>query len=170
MGRVVGIDLGTTNSCIAVMESGGPVVIPNGEGSRTTPTIVAFTDSGERLVGQIAKRQLVTSPAGTVYSAKRLIGRRFDSEEATRTRALVPYAIVPALNGDAWIEVRGTAYSPAEIQAIVLRQLRKDAEEYLGEPVDGRGDHGPGLFQRQPAPGHEGRRDDRRSQCAAHRQ
>ena len=135
MGRVVGIDLGTTNSCIAVMESGGPVVIPNGEGSRTTPTIVAFTDSGERLVGQIAKRQLVTSPAGTVYSAKRLIGRRFDSEEVARTRELVPYAIVPALNGDAWIEVRGTAYSPAEIQAVVLRQLRKDAEEYLGEPV-----------------------------------
>jgi len=135
MGRVVGIDLGTTNSCIAVMESGGPVVIPNGEGSRTTPTIVAFTDSGERLVGQIAKRQLVTSPSGTVYSAKRLIGRRFDSEEAARTRGLVPYAIVPALNGDAWIEVRGTAYSPSEIQAIVLRQLRQDAEEYLGEPV-----------------------------------
>ncbi len=135
MSRVVGIDLGTTNSCIAVMESGGPVVIPNGEGSRTTPTIVAFTDSGERLVGQIAKRQLVTSPAGTVYSAKRLIGRRFDSEEVARTRELVPYAIVPALNGDAWVEVHGTAYSPAEIQAIVLRQLRKDAEEYLGEPV-----------------------------------
>ncbi len=135
MGRVVGIDLGTTNSCIAVMETGGPVVIPNGEGSRTTPTIVAFTDSGERLVGQIAKRQLVTSPSGTVYSAKRLIGRRFDSEEVARTRELVPYAIVPALNGDAWIEVRGAAYNPAEIQAIVLRQLRQDAEEYLGEPV-----------------------------------
>jgi molecular chaperone DnaK len=120
---------------MAVMEAGGPAVIPNSEGSRTTPTIVAFTETGERLVGQIAKRQLVTNPASTVYSAKRLTGRRFDSEEITRTRALVPYAIVPAANGDAWVEVRGVAYSPAEIQAIVLRSLRQNAEEYLGETV-----------------------------------
>jgi len=133
--RVVGIDLGTTNSCMAVMEAGGPAVIPNSEGSRTTPTIVAFTETGERLVGQIAKRQLVTNPASTVYSAKRLIGRRFDSEEIRRTRALVPYAIVAAGNGDAWVEVRGSSYSPSEIQAIVLRTLRQNAEEYLGEAV-----------------------------------
>jgi molecular chaperone DnaK len=135
--RVVGIDLGTTNSCVAVMEGGSPVVIPNAEGSRTTPTIVAFTETGERLVGQIAKRQLVTSPASTVFSAKRLIGRRFDSDETARTRQLVPYRIVPASNGDAWVEVRGVAYSPSEIQAIVLRQLRQNAEEYLGEQVGG---------------------------------
>jgi molecular chaperone DnaK len=135
MAKVIGIDLGTTNSCVAVMEGKDAKVIENTEGARTTPSMVAFADSGERLVGQIAKRQLVTSPAGTVYSAKRLIGRRFDSEEVARTRDLVPYAIVPALNGDAWIEVRGTAYSPAEIQAVVLRQLRQDAEDYLGEPV-----------------------------------
>jgi len=133
--RVIGIDLGTTNSCVAVMEGGGPVVIPNAEGSRTTPTIVAFAEGGERLVGQIAKRQSVTNPECTVHSAKRLIGRRYDSEEARRTAALVPYKIVPAANGDAWVEVRGRAYSPSEIQAVVLRQLRRTAEEYLGETV-----------------------------------
>jgi molecular chaperone DnaK len=133
--RVIGIDLGTTNSCVAIMEGGGPVVIPNGEGSRTTPTIVAFTETGERLVGQTAKRQAVTNPDSTVSSVKRLIGRRFDSEEVRRTASLVPYRIVPAPNGDAWVEVRGRAYSPAEVQAVVLRSLRQTAEEYLGEPV-----------------------------------
>ncbi len=135
MSRVVGIDLGTTNSCVAVLEGGGPVVIPNGEGSRTTPTIVAFTDGGERLVGQTAKRQAVTNPECTVTSVKRLIGRRFESEEVRRTAALVPYRIVPAPNGDAWVEVRGRAHSPSEVQAMVLRQLRQTAEDYLGEPV-----------------------------------
>jgi molecular chaperone DnaK len=133
--RVIGIDLGTTNSCVAVMESGGAVVIPNSEGSRTTPTIVAFTDSGERLVGQIAKRQMVTRPEATVFSAKRLTGRRFDSEEVRRHRAIVPYAIVEGDNGDAWIEVGGTRYSPSQVQAMVLRHLRQTAEDYLGEPV-----------------------------------
>jgi molecular chaperone DnaK len=120
---------------MAVMEGGGPVVIPNSEGSRTTPTVVAFTGTGERLVGQTAKRQLVSNPAATVFSAKRLIGRRFDSEEVQRTRAMVPYRIVRAENGDAWVEVGGRAYSPSEIQAIVLRHLRQTAEEYLGEAV-----------------------------------
>jgi molecular chaperone DnaK len=135
MGKVIGIDLGTTNSCVAVMEGGEPVVIPNSEGSRTTPSMVAFTESNERLVGQIAKRQAVTNPDATIYAVKRLMGRRFDSPEAKRAREIVPYRVVAADNGDAWVEVRGKRYSPPEISSMVLAKMKQTAEDYLGEPV-----------------------------------
>ncbi len=135
MKHVIGIDLGTTNSCVAVMEGGGPMVIPNAEGSRTTPSMVAITEAGERLVGHVAKRQAVSNPENTVFSAKRLIGRRFQSEEVSRAKGMIPFKLVANENGDAWVEVRGRAYSPAEIQAIVLQKLKQTAEDYLGESV-----------------------------------
>jgi molecular chaperone DnaK len=135
MPKVIGIDLGTTNSCVAVMEHGDPLVIPNDEGSRTTPSIVAFTQSGDRLVGQIARRQAVTNPERTVYVTKRLIGRRFGDEEVSRTLSMVPYRIVEADNGDAWIEVDKKGWSPPQISAVVLDKMKQIAETYLGEPV-----------------------------------
>ncbi len=135
MSRVVGIDLGTTNSCVAIMESGQPVVIPNADGARTTPSVVAFSASGERLVGQVAKRQASQNPANTVSSVKRLMGRRYDSAEATKQRSHVPYTIVPADNGDAWVEVQGRRMSPPEISAAVLSAMKVVAESYLREPV-----------------------------------
>ena len=135
MGKVIGIDLGTTNSCVAVMEQGEAVVIPNSEGSRTTPSMVAFADGASRLVGQIAKRQAVTNPESTIYSTKRLIGRKFKDREVARTAGSVPYRIVPAENGDAWVEVAGKQLSPAEISAMVLAKMKQTAEDYLGEPV-----------------------------------
>ena len=135
MGKVIGIDLGTTNSCVAVMEQGEAVVIPNSEGSRTTPSMVAFTESGERLVGQIAKRQAITNPEATVHSVKRLIGRKFEDREVKRTTGVVPYRIVAADNLDAWVEVAGKGYSPAEISAMILGKMKQTAEDYLGEPV-----------------------------------
>ena len=135
MSKVIGIDLGTTNSCVAVMEGGDPVVIPNSEGSRTTPSMIAFTDTGERLVGQIAKRQAVTNPENTVFAVKRLIGRRFDAPETKKALTVTPFKVMAAPNGDAWVEVRGKAYSPPEISAIVLMKMKQTAEDYLGEPV-----------------------------------
>ncbi|MBM7113271.1 molecular chaperone DnaK [Archangium primigenium] len=135
MGKVIGIDLGTTNSCVAVMEGGEPVVIPNSEGSRTTPSMVGFTDSGERLVGQIAKRQAITNPENTVFAVKRLIGRKYDSPEAKKAISLSPFRVVASPNGDAWVESRGKGYSPPEISAIVLMKMKQTAEDYLGEPV-----------------------------------
>jgi len=135
MGKVIGIDLGTTNSCVAVMEGGEPVVIPNSEGSRTTPSVVAVTESGERLVGQIAKRQAITNPDNTIFSIKRLIGRKYDSQEVTAARKHLPYKIVKAANGDAHVEIRGKAYSPAEISAMILTKMKQTAEDYLGEKV-----------------------------------
>jgi molecular chaperone DnaK len=135
VGKVIGIDLGTTNSCVAVMEQGEAVVIPNSEGSRTTPSMVAFADGASRLVGQIAKRQAVTNPESTIYSTKRLIGRKFKDREVARTASSVPYRIVPAENGDAWVEVAGKQLSPAEISAMVLAKMKQTAEDYLGEPV-----------------------------------
>src|ERR671934_1029322 len=122
MSKVIGIDLGTTNSCVAVMEGGEPVVIPNSEGSRTTPSMVAFTESGERLVGQIARRQAITNPEHTVFAIKRLIGRRFEDPEVQKAMKVLPYKIVRADNGDAWVEVRGKKYSPAEISAFILQK------------------------------------------------
>src|ERR1700730_17383320 len=133
--KVIGIDLGTTNSCIAVMEGGEPVVIPNAEGARTTPSIVAMNKSGERLVGEVAKRQAVTNPENTVYSIKRFMGRKYDDPEVDRDRRLVPYKVVRSSNGDAWVEVQGKQYSPPEISAMILQKLRTDAEAYLGERV-----------------------------------
>jgi len=135
MGKVIGIDLGTTNCCIAVMEAGRPRVIASREGSRTTPSIVAFTSRGERLVGQIAKRQALTNPQHTISAMKRLIGRKFDSPEVAKARQLVPFEIVPAQNGDAWIRVRDRDYSPPEASAFLLARLREMAEDYLGGEV-----------------------------------
>jgi len=135
MSRAIGIDLGTTNSCVAVIEGDDPVVIPNAEGSRTTPSIVAFTEGGDRLVGQIAKRQAVTNPENTIYAVKRLVGRKFNDEQVQRMRESCPYAIVAADNGDVRIRVRGRDYSPPEISAIVLTKMKEIAEEYLGEEI-----------------------------------
>jgi molecular chaperone DnaK len=135
MSKVIGIDLGTTNSCVAIMEGGEPKVIPNVEGSRTTPSVVAFTDSGERLVGQIAKRQAITNPLNTVFSVKRLIGRKFEDPEVQRDLKVLPYKIVRAANGDAHIEIRGKVYSPSEISSMILTKMKQTAEEYLGEKV-----------------------------------
>jgi molecular chaperone DnaK len=135
MSKVIGIDLGTTNSCVAIMEGGEPKVIPNVEGTRTTPSVVAFTESGERLVGQIAKRQAITNPLNTVFSVKRLIGRKFEDPEVQRDLKILPYKIVKADNGDAHLDIRGRRYSPAEISAMVLTKMKQTAEEYLGEKV-----------------------------------
>ncbi|MFP3928925.1 MAG: molecular chaperone DnaK [Desulfobacteraceae bacterium] len=135
MGRIIGIDLGTTNSCVAVMEGGDPVVIANAEGSRTTPSMVAFNDKGERLVGQIAKRQAITNPNNTIFAVKRLIGRKYDSKEVQRDINNLPYKIAKAENGDAHIEVLGKTYSPAEISSMILQKMKQTAEDYLGEEV-----------------------------------
>jgi molecular chaperone DnaK len=134
-GKIIGIDLGTTNSCVAIMERGEPVVLPNSEGSRTTPSIVGFTESGERLVGQIAKRQAVTNPENTIFAVKRLIGRKYTAEEVKKAAPILPYKIVNSKNGDAWVQVRGKDYSPAEISAMVLMKMKQTAEDYLGEEV-----------------------------------
>jgi molecular chaperone DnaK len=135
MGKIIGIDLGTTNSCVAIMENGKPKVIENAEGARTTPSIVAYTEDGEILVGAAAKRQAVTNPKNTLFAIKRLIGRRFDDEVVQKDIKMVPYKIVKADNGDAWVEVRGKKIAPQEIAAQVLIKMKKTAEDYLGEPV-----------------------------------
>src|ERR1019366_8920538 len=124
-----------TNSCIAVMEGGEPVVLPNAEGARTTPSIVAINKSGERLVGEVAKRQAITNPENTVYSIKRFMGRKFDDPEVDRDKRLMPYKVVRSNNGDVWVEVQGKTYSPPEISAMILQKLKSDAEAYLGERV-----------------------------------
>jgi len=131
--KVIGIDLGTTNSVVAIMEAGDPVVVPNAEGGRLTPSVVAFTKEGERLVGQVAKRQATTNPENTVFSIKRFMGRRF--EEVAQEIKLVPYKVIRASNGDAWVELKGKRYSPPEISAMILQKLKADTEAYLGEPV-----------------------------------
>ena len=135
MGRVIGIDLGTTNSCVAIMEGKTPKVIENSEGDRTTPSTVAFTRDEEVLVGQAAKRQAVTNPANTLFAVKRLIGRRFDEDVVKRDMSMVPYRIVRAENGDAWVDAGGRKMAPPEISARVLMKMKKTAEDYLGEPV-----------------------------------
>jgi molecular chaperone DnaK len=135
-GKIIGIDLGTTNSCVSIMDGGDTVVIPNPEGSRTTPSVVAFTDDGDRLVGQIAKRQAVTNPDNTLYAIKRLIGRRYDDPEVDKARTTAPYKIIEAENGDAWVEAVGQGYAPPQVSAMVLESIKKIAEDYLGESVD----------------------------------
>jgi molecular chaperone DnaK len=135
MAKVIGIDLGTTNSCVAIMETGDPNVLANSEGSRTTPSVVAFTDSGERLVGQIARRQAITNPENTISAVKRLIGRRTDDPMVQKASSLLPYKIKGNDNGDAWVEIRGKGYSPAEISAFILQKMKQTAEDYLGEKV-----------------------------------
>src|ERR1041384_5947004 len=135
MGKIIGIDLGTTNCCVAVLEGGTVQIVPNKEGGRTTPSVVGFTDKGERLVGQIAKRQAVTNASNTVYSVKRLIGRKFDSTETQRMRETAPFEIVDAPNGDARVRVQGRVYSPPELSGIVLQRLKAAAEDFLGEAI-----------------------------------
>src|SRR5438445_9291730 len=131
MAKIIGIDLGTTNSCVAVMEGGEPKVIPNQEGGRTTPSVVGFAKSGERLVGQVAKRQAVTNPENTVYSIKRFMGRRFD--EVSEEMKLVPYKVTKGEASDARVEASGKKHSPPEISAMILTKLKEAAESYLGE-------------------------------------
>ncbi|HEV2513872.1 MAG TPA: molecular chaperone DnaK [Devosia sp.] len=135
MGKVIGIDLGTTNSCVAVMDGSTPKVIENAEGARTTPSMVAFTKDGERLVGQPAKRQAVTNPEGTLFAVKRLIGRRYNDPMVEKDKGLVPFKIVNADNGDAWVEVESKKYSPSEVSAMILTKMKETAESYLGENV-----------------------------------
>src|SRR5437868_5640549 len=133
MGKIIGIDLGTTNCCVAVLEGGTVQIVPNKEGGRTTPSVVGFTDKGERLVGQIAKRQAVTNASNTVYAVKRLIGRKYDSTEAHRMSETAPFEIVDSQNGDARIRVQGRVYSPPELSGIVLQRLKAAAEDFLGD-------------------------------------
>ncbi|HXZ87209.1 MAG TPA: molecular chaperone DnaK [Candidatus Binataceae bacterium] len=135
MAKVIGIDLGTTNSCVAIMEGGDPVVIANSEGSRTTPSVVAFTESNERLIGQIAKRQAITNPTNTVFAIKRLMGRRFDDPEVQKAIKVLPYKVVKSEDGSAWVEIRGKKYSAPEISAFILQKMKQTAEDYLGEKV-----------------------------------
>ena len=159
MAKVLGIDLGTTNSCMAVIDAGEPLVLENSEGKRTTPSIVAFTKSGERLVGDAAKRQAVTNSRNTVYSIKRFMGRKFDEVQEETKR--VPYKVVRAANGDAQVEVevdgKARVFSPPEISAMILAKLKVDAEVRLGEKVTQAG-----LLQRFPTPSHQGRGTHRR--------
>jgi molecular chaperone DnaK len=136
MGKVIGIDLGTTNSCVAVMEGGEPKVIANSEGGRTTPSVVAFNEAGERLVGQIARRQAITNPDNTVFAVKRLMGRRFDDPAVQKAARVLPYRVVGADNGDAWVEIKGKGYSPPEVSAFILQKMKQTAEDYLGEKVE----------------------------------
>lgn len=135
MGKIIGIDLGTTNSCVAIMEGNNPKVIENAEGARTTPSIIGYTDDGEVLCGAPAKRQAVTNPKNTIYAVKRLIGRRFEEKEVQRDIGVLPFKIVKADNGDAWVEVRDKKMAPPQVSAEVLRKMKKTAEDYLGEPV-----------------------------------
>ena len=170
MAKAIGIDLGTTNSCVAVMEGNKAKVIENAEGARTTPSMVAFTDSGEVLVGQTAKRQSITNPENTVFAIKRLIGRRYDDPITQKDKGMVPYKIVPGPNGDAWVEVKGKKYSPSQISAFILTKMKETAEAYLGQKVDPGGHHRSGLFQRRPAAGDQGRRPHCRPRSASHHQ
>ena len=135
MAKVIGIDLGTTNSCVAVMEGSNARVIENAEGMRTTPSMVAFAEDGERLVGHPAKRQAVTNPENTLFAIKRLIGRRFGDAEVEKDRKNAPFKIVEGENGDAWVEARGDKYAPAQISANILQKMKETAESYLGDTV-----------------------------------
>ncbi|WP_257284536.1 Hsp70 family protein, partial [Endozoicomonas sp. SESOKO1] len=133
-GKIIGIDLGTTNSCVAILDGDKSKVIENAEGARTTPSIIAYTDDGEILVGQPAKRQAVTNPDNTLFAIKRLIGRRFKDDVVQKDIKMVPYKIVEADNGDAWVEVKGDKKAPPQISAEILKKMKKTAEDYLGEP------------------------------------
>jgi molecular chaperone DnaK len=136
MSKIIGIDLGTTNSCVALMDGASPKVVENAEGARTTPSMVAFSDGGERLVGQPAKRQAVTNPENTLFAVKRLIGRRYSDPTVEKDKGMVPYAIIEGGNGDAWVQARGEKYSPSQISAFILQKMKETAETYLGETVD----------------------------------
>ena len=136
MGKIIGIDLGTTNSCVAVLDGGEPKVIENAEGDRTTPSIIAYTNEGETLVGQPAKRQAVTNPKNTLFAIKRLIGRQFKDDVVQKDIKMVPYSVVANDNGDAWVEVNGDSMSPPQTSAQVLKKMKKTAEDYLGEEIE----------------------------------
>jgi molecular chaperone DnaK len=166
MGKIIGIDLGTTNSCIAVMDGSEPRVVENAEGARTTPSMVAFTQDGERLVGQSAKRQAVTNPENTLFAIKRLIGRTFEDPMTQKDIGMVPYKIVKADSGDAWVEARGEDYAPSQISAFILQKMKETAEAFLGEKVT----EAVILLQRRPASGDQGRGPDRRTRRQAHHQ
>ena len=170
MAKVVGIDLGTTNSVVAFMEAGQPTVITNVEGARTTPSVVAYSKNGERLVGQLARRQSVLNPANTIYSAKRFVGRRFDEVDSEREQ--VSFEIVDGKGGEARIRIPqlNSDVTPEEISAMVLQKLKADAEEYLGEEVKQAVITNPGVLQRQSAPGDQERRHHSRAGCAADHQ
>ena len=165
MGKIIGIDLGTTNSCVAVMEGGEPKVIANEEGGRTTPSIVAFTKSGERLVGQVAKRQAITNPENTVYSIKRFMGRRLN--EVGDEMKMVPYKVV-AKGDNVAVLAQGKEFTAPEVSAMILQKLKKAAEDYLGTDGDGGCHHGACVLQRCAAAGDKRRWQDRRSGCEAH--
>jgi len=135
MSKIIGIDLGTTNSCVSIMEGSQPKVLENAEGARTTPSVVAFTDDGEKLVGQPAKRQAVTNPENTIFAVKRLIGRNFEDPTVKKDIAAAPFKIVNSKKGDAWIEAKGEKYSPSQISAFILIKMKETAEKYLGQEV-----------------------------------
>jgi molecular chaperone DnaK len=135
MSKVIGIDLGTTNSCVSIMDGKEPKVVENAEGARTTPSMIGFTEDGERLAGQPAKRQAVTNPMNTLFAVKRLIGRRYNDPAVAKDKELVPYKIVKGDNGDAWVEVEGEKYSPSQVSAMILQKMKETAEDYLGETV-----------------------------------
>jgi len=135
MSKIIGIDLGTTNSCVSIMEGSQPKVLENAEGARTTPSVVAFTEDGEKLVGQPAKRQAVTNPENTIFAVKRLIGRNFEDPTVKKDIAAAPFKIVNSEKGDAWIEARGEKYSPSQISAFILQKMKETAEKYLGQEV-----------------------------------
>merc|ERR1711939_302552 len=135
MSKIIGIDLGTTNSCVAIMEGTQPKVLENAEGARTTPSVIAFTDEEEKLVGQPAKRQAVTNPENTIFAVKRLIGRNFDDSTVKKDIETAPFKIVASDSGDAWIEAKGKKYSPSQISAFVLQKMKETAEKYLGQEV-----------------------------------
>jgi molecular chaperone DnaK len=135
MGKIIGIDLGTTNSCVAVLDGDGPRVIENGEGDRTTPSIVGYAEDGEILVGQSAKRQAVTNPTNTIFAVKRLIGRKYKDDVVQKDISMVPYTIAAADNGDAWVSARGKTMAPPQVSAEILMKMKRTAEEFLGESV-----------------------------------
>src|SRR5437763_9189686 len=136
MSKIIGIDLGTTNSCVAIMDGKAPKVIENAEGARTPPSVVAFLDDGERLIGQPAKRQAVTNPSNTFFAIKRLIGRQYDDPVVAKDKGMVPYEIVKGPNGDAWVRAHGKDYSPQQISAFILQKIKEDAEAHLGEKIE----------------------------------
>ena len=161
MGKIIGIDLGTTNSCVSILEGNKPKVIENAEGDRTTPSIVAFTQDGEILVGQSAKRQAVTNPTNTLFAVKRLIGRKFTDDVVQKDISMVPYSIVKADNGDAWVDVKGERRAPPQISAEVLKKMKKPPRITWRESHRS-GYYGASLLQRLPAPSHQRRRQNRR--------
>jgi Molecular chaperone len=170
MGKIIGIDLGTTNSCVSILENGNVKVIENAEGARTTPSIIGYANDGEILVGQPAKRQAVTNPTNTLYAVKRLIGRRFEEDVVQKDIKMVPYKIVKADNGDAWVEAKGQKMAPPQVSAEVLKKMKKTAEDYLGEPVTEAVITVPAYFNDSQRQATKGRRPYRRSGRQTHHQ